>query len=148
MNILVIDGPNLNMLGKRDIKVYGGQTLRKIRGDLAKLAGEQDYRLTFYQSNHEGGIIDFIQKNASKASGIVINPGALTHYGYSLRDAIQDCGLPVIEIHISNIYAREDWRARSVIAPVCRAQITGLGPAGYRTAINALRELITDGLRG
>jgi 3-dehydroquinate dehydratase-2 len=145
--ILVINGPNLNLLGKRDPAVYGKLTLKQIQADLANMAGEQGIDLVYFQSNHEGGMIDFIQKYAGKAAGIVINPGALTHYGLSLRDALVDCGLPVIEIHLSNIYAREDWRARSVIAPVCNGQVTGFGPAGYRIAITALKDIILGGAK-
>ena len=138
MKILVINGPNLNMLGKRDPEHYGEQTLESIEKELSQRAQELGYEITFFQSNHEGAIIDFIQKETSNSSGILINPGALTHYGLSLRDALADARLPVIEIHLSNIYAREEWRTRSVIAPIAKGQISGLGWRGYIVALESL----------
>jgi 3-dehydroquinate dehydratase-2 len=142
VKILIINGPNLNLLGKRDTIHYGKRTLSQLQTELTREAKLQGSRLVFFQSNYEGALVDFIQQNAGDSSGIIINPGALAHYGLSLRDALADCGLPVIEVHISNIYAREEWRARSITAPVCRGQITGLGPAVYRLALMALRDLI------
>lgn len=138
MKILVIHGPNLNMLGRRDVSLYGRETLAQINRELQRRAGELGAELAIFQSNSEGALIDFIQTHASGAGGIVINPAALTHYGYSLRDALEDTRLPVIEVHLSNIYAREEWRTRSVIAPVARGQISGLGKEGYLLAIAAL----------
>ncbi len=138
MKIMIINGPNLNFLGKRNKAVYGEKTLPEIEA-LLKLEGERlGIETVSFQSNSEGSLIDFIQKNSSGASGIIINPGALTHYGFSLRDALVDSGLPVIELHISNIYAREEWRAKSVIAPIAKAQISGLGWRGYVAALQTL----------
>ena len=138
MKILVINGPNLNMLGKRDPQHYGAQTLDSIEKELSQRAQELDCELAFFQSNHEGEIIDFIQRETPGASGILINPGALTHYGYSLHDALADCGLPVVEVHLSNIFAREDWRRQSVIADITTGQITGFRGESYSLGLLAL----------
>jgi len=134
MKILIINGPNLNTLGKRDKTYYGNKTLQQIETVLKTEAKSLGVDISSFQSNSEGTIIDFIQKNSSQAAGIIINPGALTHYGLSLRDALVDSGLPVVEVHLSNIYAREDWRAKSVIAPIAIGQITGFGWRGYIAA--------------
>jgi 3-dehydroquinate dehydratase-2 len=136
MKILVINGPNLNMLGKRDRKIYGGKTLKSIEAELQAEANKMGIDVACFQSNHEGQIIDYIQAGAAKADGIIINAGALTHYSYAIRDALIDAGLPVIEVHLSNIYAREDFRHLSVIAPVAIGQIAGFGTAGYKTALH------------
>lgn len=138
MRILLINGPNLNFLGKRDKTLYGDKTLKEIENLVIKRAAEIGAELTSFQSNSEGSLVDFIQSKAHKASGIIINPGALTHYGLSLRDALSDSGLPVIEVHLSNIYSREHWRHHSVIAPIARGQISGLGWQGYVMALEAL----------
>ncbi|MCX8125971.1 MAG: type II 3-dehydroquinate dehydratase [Dehalococcoidia bacterium] len=138
MRLLVVHGPNLNMLGRRDRRIYGDKTLEEINKALEKLAERLKVDLTIFQANSEGAIIDFIQEHYGKADGIIINPGALSHYGLSLRDALADTNLPIIEVHLSNIYAREDWRARSVIAPVSRGQISGLGWRGYLLALEAI----------
>jgi 3-dehydroquinate dehydratase-2 len=138
MKILVIHGPNLNMLGKREKSIYGEKTLDKIDALLKKEARALDMEVATFQSNHEGALVDFIQEQSGSAQGIIINPGALTHYGLSLRDALTDSKLPVIEVHLSNIYRREEWRAKSVIAPVATGQITGLGWKGYVIALHVL----------
>jgi 3-dehydroquinate dehydratase II len=138
MKILVVNGPNLNMLGKRDKSVYGGKSLAKINAILKKEGQSLGAEIVSFQSNGEGEIIDFLQENYIGANGIIINPGALTHYGLSLRDALVDTKLPVIEVHLSNIYAREDWRANSVIAPIVKGQISGFGWRGYVTALQIL----------
>jgi len=138
MKILIIHGPNLNMLGKREKSIYGDKTLDKIDALLKKEARALDMEVATFQSNHEGALVDFIQEQSGSAQGIIINPGALTHYGLSLRDALTDSKLPVIEVHLSNIYRREEWRAKSVIAPVATGQITGLGWKGYVIALHVL----------
>jgi len=138
MNILVINGPNLNMLGKRNKATYGDKALSELDAILKKQGESLGVDITSFQSNNEGNLIDFIQTYSSKADGIIINPGAFTHYSFSLRDALADAGLPIIEVHLSNIYAREDWRAESVIAPIAKGQITGLGWRGYVAALGIL----------
>ena len=138
MKILVVHGPNLNLLGKRIKEIYGDKTLEEINRLLRQLATELGVELVTFQSNSEGALIDFIQKESPAANGIIINPGALTHYGFSLRDALADINLPVVEVHLSNIYAREEFRQRSVIAPVARGQISGLGWRGYVAALRTL----------
>ncbi len=145
MRILVIHGPNLNLLGKRDKKMYGSRTLAQIDASLKQEGENLGLEVSCFQSNSEGAIIDFIQEQSPKAEGIIINPGALTHYGFSLRDALADSGLLVIEVHLSNIYAREEWRARSVVAPVARAQISGLGWRGYLMALEAMAAKTEEG---
>ena len=142
MKVLVINGPNLNMLGRREAKHYGTDTLQSIEQALTEKGKALGCELTFFQSNHEGGILDFIQEKARGADGILINPGALTHYGYSLHDALVDCGLPVVEVHLSDIHAREDWRKISVIADVAIRQITGLKTQSYLLGLEALVEHI------
>lgn len=141
MKILVIHGPNLNLLGKRKEGIYGTETLVEINSLLQQQARESGVDIECFQSNSEGDLIDFIQKESPGADGIIINPGALTHYGLSLRDALEDTNLPVIEVHLSNIYAREDWRQESVIAPIARGQISGLG---FRSYIAALKVMIAE----
>ncbi len=144
MRILVINGPNLNLLGRRDPAIYGTKTLEEINALLEERARELGVELKFFQSNSEGSLIDFIQSEAPQASGIIINPGALTHYGLSLRDALADTGLPIVEVHLSNIYAREEWRRHSVIAPIARGQISGFGWRGYIAALELLVREIED----
>ena len=138
MKILVIHGPNLNVLGKREKAIYGETTLQEIDALLKKEGQILNVEVVTFQSNHEGALIDFIQKQADSAQGIIINPGALTHYGFSLLDALIDSKLPVIEVHLSNIYRREEWRAKSIIAPVTQGQISGLGWRGYVAALQVL----------
>ena len=138
MKILVIHGPNLNMLGKRDKSIYGEKTLPEIDALLKKEARALGVDLATFQSNHEGALIDFVQEQADAARGIMINPGALTHYGFSLLDALVDTRLPIIEVHLSNIYRREEWRNRSIFAPIAQGQISGLGWRGYVAALQIL----------
>lgn len=138
MKILVIHGPNLNMLGKRDKGIYGDKTLAETDYSLQKQGDALKVEVVTFQSNSEGTLIDFIQEQSDSADGIIINPGALTHYGLSLRDALADTRLPVIEVHLSNIYAREEWRAESVIAPIAKGQVSGLGWRGYLAALESL----------
>jgi 3-dehydroquinate dehydratase-2 len=138
MKILVIHGPNLNMLGKRDKSIYGEKTLDEINAMLERKAKALNTEVVTFQSNHEGALIDFIQEQTDSAQGIIINPGALTHYGFSLLDALIDSKLPVIEIHLSDIYHREKWRTKSVIAPIAEERIIGSGWKGYITALQVL----------
>jgi 3-dehydroquinate dehydratase-2 len=138
MKILVIHGPNLNMLGKREQSIYGEKTLQEIDALLKKEAKASSVDVVTFQSNHEGALVDFIQEQADSARGIIINPGALTHYGFSLLDALVDSKLPVVEVHLSNIYRREEWRTKSMIAPIAEGQISGLGWRGYIAALQVL----------
>ncbi len=143
---LVIHGPNLNLLGAREPEVYGGDTLEDVNQRLLSWARDNGVELRIVQSNHEGEIVDAIQGAVDWAEGIVINPGAYTHYSYAIRDAVAGVGLATIEVHLSNIHAREEFRRRSVIAPVCRGQICGLGWLSYILALQALaREPRKDG---
>jgi len=145
MKILVINGPNLNMLGKREVKHYGTDTLESIERALIEKGEALGCELVFFQSNHEGSIIDFLQENTKGTDGILINPGALTHYGYSLHDALVDSGLPVVEVHLSDIHAREKWRQISVISDVAIKQISGLKTQSYLLGLEALVEHIRSG---
>jgi len=138
MRILIVHGPNLNMLGRRDRSLYGEKTLPEIDALLKEQGQALNAEIVPFQSNHEGALVDFVQEQTSSAHGIIINAGALTHYGLSLRDALADSGLPVIEVHLSNIYRREEWRSKSVIAPIAQGQICGLGWDGYFAALKAL----------
>ena len=138
MKILLIHGPNLNMLGKRDAALYGDKTLAEIDSLVKKRAQELGVEVLAFQSNSEGALIDLIQAECPKADAIIINPGALTHYGYSLREALVDSALPVIEVHLSNIYTREEWRHKSVVASIATGQISGFGWRGYVAALEIL----------
>jgi 3-dehydroquinate dehydratase-2 len=144
MRILLINGPNLNTLGTREPDVYGKMTLPEIEARVRDKAEDLKLDLRPFQSNSEGAIIDFIQSEAPNAAGIIINPGALTHYSLALRDALAASGLPAIEVHISNIYGREHFRRRSVTAACCRGIVAGLGWRGYVAALEALAGMITE----
>jgi 3-dehydroquinate dehydratase-2 len=146
--ILVLNGPNLNLLGERDPEQYGSRTLDEINGDISSLAGELSVEVSFFQSNHEGALIDTIHAERKSCHGIIINPGALTHYSYALHDALEAVALPVVEVHLSDIYSREEWRRRSVIEQVSIFSVVGKGPAGYLDALRGLVEhLRTHGVR-
>ncbi|MEI6602709.1 MAG: type II 3-dehydroquinate dehydratase [Clostridia bacterium] len=138
MKILVMNGPNLNMLGKRDANHYGNFTLADVEAMLQQTASALGVKVSFFQSNHEGALIDEIQVASQQFAGIVFNPGAYTHYSYAIRDAIEACGIPVVEVHISDILQREEFRKISVIQPVCVGQITGLGIGSYTEGFKIL----------
>ena len=140
MKILCFNGPNLNLLGQRDTSIYGNISLKEIEDLLRKRASELKVDVAFFQSNSEGSLIDTLQNEAPSADAIIINPGALTHYGLSLSDALRDARVPIIEVHLSNIYGREEWRAKSVISPVALGQISGLVWQGYLYAFEHLTE--------
>ena len=141
---LVINGPNLNFLGRRDPHIYGTTTLAQLEQHILKKAKEIGAEVAFFQSNTEGAIIDFVQEHGASAQGIIINPGALSRYGYALKDALIDSQLPVVEVHISNPYAREQWRRRSIITNTARGQVAGLGWHGYLAALETLAALIAE----
>ncbi len=142
MNILIINGPNLNLLGKREPGVYGSDSMSDIQSEIVSLAKELGVDVEFYQSNHEGGIIDVLHNAMDESDGVILNAGAYTHYSYAIRDAIAAIRIPVIEVHISNIHAREEFRHTSVIAPVCKGSIAGFGKNGYLLALRALVEIV------
>ncbi len=141
--IIVLHGPNLNMLGKREPEVYGNITLEAINNKISKRAEKLGLGVDIFQSNFEGELIKYIQEGINEYNGIIINPGGLTHYSISLRDALVSVKLPIIEVHISNIYRREEFRHKSVIAPVAVGQISGLGYEGYLYALEKMY-LITE----
>jgi 3-dehydroquinate dehydratase II len=138
MKILVLHGPNLNALGRRQPEIYGHTTLAKIDDALRERAATAGATLLAFQSNHEGALIDFLQAEGWDASGVIINPGALTHYGLALRDALASLAAPIVEVHLSNVYKREPFRHTSVVAPVATGQIAGLGWRGYLLALEWL----------
>lgn len=141
-NILVIQGPNLNLTGEREKGVYGTDTFDSINREIMECAESLGLVCEIFQSNHEGAIIDKIHEARLSCDGIIINPGAYTHYSYAIRDAIASIRIPCIEVHISNIYAREEFRSKSVVAPVCAGHIAGFGKHGYFLALHGLVELL------
>ena len=140
--ILVLLGPNLNMVGVREKGIYGEETATSISEQILANAKSAGYEAEIYQSNHEGDLIDKIHAAKGNFDGVIINAGALTHYSYALRDAIACVKLPFVEVHMSNIHAREEFRHTSVIAPVCAGQIAGFGKNSYFLAISALKDLM------
>lgn len=138
MRVLVVNGPNLNLLGVRRPEVYGDTTLPELEGCCRAWGAELGIQVETFQSNHEGAIIDCLHDALGRADAVVLNPGALTHYSYALHDAIEAISLPVVEVHLSDIARRESWRARSVVAPACALTITGRGIDGYREALEWL----------
>ncbi len=144
MKILIINGPNLNNLGRRDPDHYGSVTLPEIESAVTRKAGELNVEVAFFQSNHEGDIVDFIQKSTDESDGVIINAGALTHYGLSMRDALTDARLPIIEVHLSNIHARDEYRRHSVVADMAVGQIAGFGWRGYLYALDFLAAHIAE----
>jgi 3-dehydroquinate dehydratase II len=142
--ILVLNGPNINFLGRRNPGIYGSMTLDELVWEVSRKAESLGIEVAFYQSNLEGSLIDCIQENWGKIDGIIINPGALAHYGYSLKDALVDAAVPVIEVHLSNIHAREEWRRHSVIADTARGQIAGFGWRSYTAALEIMTALVQE----
>jgi len=141
VRVLVINGPNLNLLGIRRPEIYGYQTLGELEERCVEWGAELGLVVETFQSNHEGAIIDRLHAAIGSIEGVVINPGALTHYSYALHDAIEAIAIPTVEVHLSDTSAREPWRARSVVAPVCVASIAGRGARGYRDALEVLAGL-------
>jgi 3-dehydroquinate dehydratase-2 len=137
MKILILHGPNLNLLGKREPSIYGDLSMEQINEMLQDLAVELGVEVTCRQSNHEGELIDLLQQAAGGANAVVFNPGAYTHTSFALRDTVAAIGIPTVEVHLSNIYAREEFRSKSVIAPAASGQISGLGATGYLLALRA-----------
>ena len=137
VQVLIVNGPNLNLLGTREPEVYGAVTLEDIEGLVGERARQRDAEVSFFHSNHEGAIVDALHDAVGTYDAVVFNPGALTHYSYTLRDAVASIGIPVVEVHLSNIAAREEFRATSVIAPACVGQISGFGPDSYVLGLEA-----------
>ena len=146
--ILILNGPNINMLGRRDTGIYGSKTMEEINAVLSRQAEQIGVDLTFYQSNSEGSLVDCIQENWGKVAGIIVNAGALTHYGLSLKDALIDSRLPVIEVHLSNPGARDRWRRRSVITDISRGQIAGFGWRSYTAALDIIAAIVSEEAAG
>ncbi len=144
MKILILNGPNLNMTGIRNKGVYGSETLEDINSELREYGESKGAEMFFYQSNHEGAIIDIIQESMNKFDGVVINAGAYTHYSYAIRDAIEAVRdyTPFVEVHLSDIHSREGFRSNSVITEVCVKQISGLGKNSYKKGIDLLLEIL------
>ncbi|HHT67969.1 MAG TPA: type II 3-dehydroquinate dehydratase [Firmicutes bacterium] len=145
MKVLVLHGPNLNLLGQREPEIYGHRTLDQINEEIEVLGSQLGLQIDFFQSNQEGLLIDRIHRAHGVYEWIVFNPGALSHYSYALRDAITAVGIPTIEVHLSNIQAREPFRSHSVIAPVCVGQVSGFGTASYLLALYAIFEQVGRG---
>lgn len=142
MKILVLNGPNLNLLGEREPNIYGGDTLQSINDELLSRGKEMGYDVVFFQSNSEGGLIDRLHEARLDCAGVVFNAGAYTHYSYAIRDAIAAIKIPVIEVHLSNVDNRDEFRKESVIAPVCKGSIAGFGRFSYTLGLIALDNVL------
>jgi 3-dehydroquinate dehydratase II len=144
MKILVLHGPNLNLLGRREPHIYGTMTLADLDKKLKALAKELGVELVAFQSNHEGELVDMLHKHIDSAAGAILNPGGLTQFGVSLHDAIKSMSFPVIEVHMTNRHAREEWRAHSIISPAVKGMVEGLGWRSYSAALRALVETLKE----
>ncbi|WP_395349819.1 type II 3-dehydroquinate dehydratase [Variovorax sp. UC122_21] len=144
MKFLVLHGPNLNLFGRREPHIYGRTTLAEIDARIDKLARELDITVATIQSNHEGALVDFLHQHIDEAQGALVNPAGLTQHGVPLHDAIKAMPFPTVEVHMSNIAAREAWRAHSIISPAVRGTVQGLGPQSYLAALRALVEIVRD----
>jgi 3-dehydroquinate dehydratase-2 len=140
--VYVLNGPNLNLLGSRETAVYGSLTLADIEALCAAAAKKHGHAIVFRQSNHEGELVDWLHEAKEKAAGVIINPGAYTHTSVALHDAVRAIGIPVIEVHLSNIFAREEFRHHSYVSPVARGVLCGFGPKGYELAIDGLASVL------
>jgi len=144
MKILVLHGPNLNLLGRREPHIYGAMTLAELNKKLQALARELKVQLISFQSNHEGELVDMLHKHIDTADGAILNPGGLTQFGVSLHDAIKSMSFPVIEVHMTNRHAREEWRGHSIISPAVKGMVEGLGWRSYTAALRALVETVKE----
>ena len=144
MRIVVLHGPNLNLFGRREPHIYGKMTLAEINAKLNALAGELGVELVILQSNHEGALIDCLQLHIDNADGAILNPGGLTRHGVSMHDCIKAMPFPVIEVHLSNLATREEWRHRSIISPAVKGTVQGLGWRSYTAALRALVEIVRE----
>jgi 3-dehydroquinate dehydratase-2 len=144
MKILVLHGPNLNLLGRREPHIYGSMTLAELNERLQALAKELKVEVVAFQSNHEGALVDMLQKHMDDAAGAILNPGGLTQFGVSLHDAIKSMPFPVIEVHMTNRHAREGWRGHSIISPAVKGTVEGLGWRSYSAALRALVETLKE----
>ena len=144
MKIVVVQGPNLNMLGVREKQIYGAMRLEQIHAQMKEVAEQNGVEIEFFQTNLEGEIVDKIQECYGEAHGIIINPAAYTHTSIAIRDAISAVGIPTIEVHISNIHRREEFRKTNMIAPVCASSIVGFGPFGYHLAMIGMLQILTE----
>jgi 3-dehydroquinate dehydratase-2 len=140
----VLHGVNLDQLGRRDPAQYGALTLTELEVEISTVAGELGLQVSFFQTNHEGELVEHLHRIEGLTDGIVINPGAWTHYSYAIRDALELTQLPAVEVHLSNVDAREEWRRHSVITELCLGRVVGRGPAGYRDALEILKQHFSD----